>query len=67
MNEDRVGSCGFQENLWVGDIKKKKIGLCQLIFRGRFGDWKPKAKYVGRSFEEGGNLTNIEKKNNRDF
>lgn len=47
--------------------QEERIGLCQLIFRGRFGDWKSKAKYVGRSFEEGGNLTNIEKKNNRDL
>ena len=60
-----MGSCGF---LWVlrkalgRGYQEKRVGLCQLVFRGRFGDWRLRVKYVERRFWEARNLTNIEGK-----
>lgn len=48
MNEDKVDSCGFPKNLWVGDIKEERIDYCtSLILEEDLEDWKLKVKYVG--------------------
>lgn len=66
MYECRAGSYEFPQELWGGGYQEKRGSPCQLVFKDRFWDWSLRMKYIRRRFGKVGNMTDLERENNRE-